>query len=148
MRRVVLGAVVFALFAAACVFAQRRPGPFSVEETWAQRRTRELAHRLELTDAQRQQALALFTAADKSSEPIDEKLAQARRLLREATRKNTPDAEIDKLSSTIGTLTGQLEAIQAKTGAAFYRLLTAEQREKLDRRPGPPPGQPRGKGRH
>jgi Spy/CpxP family protein refolding chaperone len=147
IRRLILSAAVFALITPAGLFPQRRPAPHREGETWAERRTRDLAARLNLTDAQRQQVLALFTAADKDSAPVDEKLAQARRSLREATKKDAPDAEIEQLAATIGTLTGQLEAIQAKADAAFYKLLTTQQREQFDRRPSSPHRFPHGPAR-
>lgn len=108
-----------------------------------QGRVDHLANRLSLTDAQKQQALDIFTAADKTSEPVKDSLDQARQTLRESARRNAPSAQIDQLAATVGNLTGQLLAIETKAMAQFYTLLTAEQRQKMDqpfeRRGMPPP---------
>ena len=42
---------------------------------------------------------------------------------------------IDSLAASTGTVEGQLLAIQAKADAAFYALLTAEQKTKYDSMP-------------
>jgi hypothetical protein len=52
----------------------------------------------------------------------------------EAVRTNNP-ASIDQLAITAGTLSGQLMAVQRKADAAFYQILTAEQKEKFDSMP-------------
>jgi len=103
------------------------------DRTWAQRRTEFLSNRLTLSDSQKQQVLTLYTTADQNSESLENKLSQARRSLREATRRNAPDTEIDQLATTVGFLVGQIEAIQAKSDTAVYNTLSAEQRQKMDR---------------
>jgi Spy/CpxP family protein refolding chaperone len=116
--------------------AQRNRLPRN-RETPAERKTKMLTERLSLSAEQKEKALALFAAADKDSDPIDDELSDARRQLRDATRRGAPDSEIEQLASRIGTLLGRKEAIQAKADTAFHGLLTPEQRDKLDRRRGP-----------
>ena len=121
------------LLAAGGLFAQPPMGRGHDDHTWAERRTQFLANRLNLADAQKQQVLSLYTVADQNSEPLENKLAQARRALRDATRRNAPYSEIDQLAATVGLLFGQVEAIQAKSDTAVYNTLNAEQRQKMDR---------------
>jgi hypothetical protein len=49
-----------------------------------------------------------------------------------AAVKNNATSVIDQLSSAIGTLNGQVLAIQSKADAAFYAILTSDQQTKLD----------------
>jgi Spy/CpxP family protein refolding chaperone len=139
--RTLIHLLTHALLAAA-LFAQPR-GERRHHETFAEHRVHDLTRRFELTDAQRTQALALFTDADKEAEPLEERLEQAHRDLRDATRRNATSSEIDQLATSVGTLTGQLAAINAKAETAFYNTLTPKQRESLQRGPrgrrGPPP---------
>ena len=124
------------------LLAQPR-GPRHHEESFAESRVHDLTRRFDLTEAQRRQALTIFNEADRNAEPLEDRLDQARRALRDATRRNATHAEIDQLASVVGTLTGQLEAINAKADHAFHNTLTDKQREELQRMPrgrrGPPP---------
>lgn len=106
-------------------------------ESSADRTTRRLDYLtgyLGLSEAQRTQAQTIFSAADTASETARGQLTAARDALNTAIRANASDAEIDRLSAAIGTIEGQLTAIQAKASARFYALLTAEQRTKYDQR--------------
>ena len=113
------------------------------DESFAERRVHDLTRRFDLTEAQRRQALAIFTEADRNAEPLEDRLEQARRMLRDASRRNANNTEIDQLASVVGTLTGQLEAMNAKADTAFHNTLTDKQREEFQRGPrgrkGPPP---------
>lgn len=108
------------------------------DESWAERRVGDLSHRFDLSDTQRTQAIAIFTAADQAAEPLEDKLEQARRKLREATRRNANVSELEQLAAPLGLLLGQLELIEAKAETAFHNTLTPKQREDA-RRPPPPP---------
>ncbi|MBM3761322.1 MAG: periplasmic heavy metal sensor [Acidobacteria bacterium] len=123
------------------------PGGHRPEGSFAEHRVQDLSRRLDLTESQRTQALAIFTAADRESEPLEDRLEQAHRALRDATRRNASGSEIDQLAQTIGTLTGQLAAINAKADTAFHNTLTNKQREQFPRGPrgrkGPPPFPPK-----
>ena len=133
MRPIIRSTAALVLLAAGSLFAQPPMGRGHDDQSWAERRTQFLAIRVSLTDTQKQQVLALFTASDQNSESLETKLFQARRSLREATRRNAPYSEIDQLAASVGVLFGQVEAIKAKTDAAVYSILTADQRQKMDR---------------
>ena len=53
----------------------------------------------------------------------------ANQSLVDAVKKNDT-AAIDQVSANIGTLQGQLTAIQSKADAAFYAILTPDQQSK------------------
>jgi protein CpxP len=89
-----------------------------------------MAQRLNLTDAQKAQAKEIFQAARDSAKPVAADLANARKALRDAVKTNAPDAQIDHLSTNVGTLQGQLIAIRTKAFSKFYNtVLTPEQRD-------------------
>ncbi len=113
------------------------------DESFAERRVHDLTRRFDLTESQRRQALTIFTDADRSAEPLEDRLEQARRNLREATHRNANHAEIDQLAAVIGNLIGQLESINAKADTAFHNTLSDKQREVLPRGPKGRKGPPR-----
>ncbi len=90
-----------------------------------------LANRLNLTEAQKTQATAIFTDAHTASETLRTNMQTARQSLLAAVKKNDT-AAIDQLAVTIGALTGQLTAIESKAEAAFYSILTADQQAQYD----------------
>ena len=104
-----------------------------------QNRVDHLATLLTLTDGQKAQATSIFTDAFTSSQTIQTNLRTARESLPAAVKANNPTS-IDQLATTIGSLTGQLTAIQSKADAAFYNLLTVDQRTKYDSLPHGGPG--------
>lgn len=124
------------------LFAQRH-GDHHPHESFAERRVMEYTRRYELTESQRAQALTIFKDSDREAEPLEDRLEQAHRALRDATRRSASNAELDQLAATVGNLTGQLAAINAKADTAFFNTLTAKQREATQRGPrghkGPPP---------
>jgi Spy/CpxP family protein refolding chaperone len=87
-----------------------------------------LATRLNLTDAQKQQAKSIFDAARETSKPIAQQLRQQRQALQEAAKAGKSDAEIDQLAGDVGSLTSQVTAVRTKAFAKFYAMLTPEQR--------------------
>lgn len=104
---------------------------------------------LGLSDSQKTQATSIFTSAQTSAQAIHSSLQTAMQTLSDAVKKND-GATIDQASATLGTLHGQLTAINAKANAAFYAILTADQQTKYDSMPhggphggpGPGPGGP------
>jgi len=102
--------------------------------TMIQMRVSRLATSLSLTDAQTAQATTIFTNAQSASQSILSSLQTARQSLSDAVKANNT-ATIDQVSVTIGTLEGQLAAINAKADAAFYAILTADQKTKYDSLP-------------
>jgi Spy/CpxP family protein refolding chaperone len=98
-----------------------------------------LATLLSLTDAQKTQATTIFTNAYNAGQSIHTSLQTDQQTLSTAVKANSA-ATIDQVSGTIGTLEGQLTAINAKADAAFYALLTADQKAKYDALPHGGPG--------
>ena len=95
-----------------------------------------LARRLNLTEDQKANATKIFTDALAASENARTNSRTTRESLAQAVKSNDT-AAIDRLSATLGTLNGQITAIDSKAEAAFYALLTAEQKTAYDqRRPG------------
>ncbi len=134
-KTVVLGSLL-----AAAGFAQR---PFGVmtsgsppdPPTMIQNKVERLTSLLNLTTEQAAQATTIFTAAQTAIAPIETSLANYRTSMQAAVKSNAT-ATIDQLAGSIGTATGQITAIQNKADAAFYAILTADQRTKLDSLPG------------
>jgi Spy/CpxP family protein refolding chaperone len=85
---------------------------------------------LTLTSGQQTQATTIFTNALNSITPLQTSITTARTALSTAIQANDT-ASITTQSTTIGTLVGQITAIQAKADAAFYALLTADQKTRL-----------------
>ena len=91
-----------------------------------------LAAKLNLTEAQRQQARAILRSTRESSRPIAVQLHQDRAALRDAIKSGKPDAAIDQLSASAGNLMGQLTANRTKAYAKIYAMLTPEQKATAD----------------
>jgi Spy/CpxP family protein refolding chaperone len=91
-----------------------------------------LAARLELTEAQKQQAKSVFDAARQQAEPLREQLKQTHDALRDAVKTGKTEVEIDQLASRQGALMGQLTGIHTKAFARVYATLTPEQKQKAD----------------
>ena len=134
------------LAAAALTFAQTSTtGTAPTPATQAQMRVNRLAAELSLTDAQKTTALSIFSTAYTNAATIQTNLRTAQTSLRDAVKANNT-ATIDSLAATIGTATGQLSAIKSKADAAFYAILTTDQKALYDARPagGRGPGGPGG----
>jgi Spy/CpxP family protein refolding chaperone len=95
------------------------------------RRVEFLTALLTLTSAQASQATTIFTTAAAAVTPLQTNLSTARMSLRAAVVANNT-AQIDQLSTQVGTFTGQITAAQNRAEAAFYALLTPEQRTRYD----------------
>ena len=132
MRRNLIWRFVAVALSAALMSGHAVAQPPFGPRTWSKERAERLARDLALTDSQKQQALALFESVERSTESLEDNLMRARKALREAIRNNAPPQQIDQLAASIGTLTGQVIAIEAKNDATFYSLLTPEQRQKYD----------------
>lgn len=91
-----------------------------------------MARHLNLTQAQRDQAKAIFDQAKTSADPIRQQLQQSRQNLFSAAKTGN-DAAVDSAAATQGQLMGQLMAIHAKAMGKVYRdVLTAEQKQQAD----------------
>lgn len=86
---------------------------------------------LNLTDAQKQQAKAIFQQTKQNIQPIAQQAKQNREALAAAVKANDT-AQIQQLSAQQGNLQGQLVAMRSESMAKFYATLTPEQRAKAD----------------
>ena len=126
-------------FLASLVFAQTPPaererGTPPDPQTMITMRVERLGTLLSLTADQKTRATAIFTNAYTSSQSIQSSAQSNRESLAEAVKKNDT-AAIDQLSLMAGTLSGQLTAISSKAEAAFYAILTSDQKTKFDAMP-------------
>ena len=132
----------FALLAlsAVTIFAQgpgrnRQDLPQDTDpQTRIQMRVARLAVLLGLSDEQKTKATAIFTEAYAAGENTRTAAETARTSLNAAVKANDA-AAIDRLSAQLGSLHGQSLAIHSKAEAAFYALLTADQKAKFDALP-------------
>ena len=86
---------------------------------------------LTLTTGQATEATTIFTNEQNSITPIQTQITTAQTALSAAIKTNTT-ATINTQAAAIGTLQGQIVGIEANADAAFYALLTADQKTKLD----------------
>jgi hypothetical protein len=85
---------------------------------------------LTLTTGQQTQATTIFTTALTSIQTLEATITTARTALATAVKANDT-AGITTQAAAIGNAEGQIVALQAKADAAFYALLTADQKTKL-----------------
>ncbi len=85
-------------------------------------RVARLAARLTLTDDQKAKVTSIFTEAVAASTTARTSSQDNRTLLADAIKKNDTSA-IDRISMTLGTLSGQMTAVDARANAALYALL-------------------------
>jgi len=83
-----------------------------------------------LTADQQQQATTIFTNAATSLQALRGNAKTAHQNLKQAIQNNDT-AAIDQNATAIGNAAAQRIAIQAKARAAFYQILTPDQRAKL-----------------
>jgi Spy/CpxP family protein refolding chaperone len=127
-----------AALASTLVFGQGPGGPPD-PATMIQMRVNLLTAQLGLSDSQKASATTIFTDASTAAQPIQSNLRTNRQALLDAAKKND-SASIDQLSATAGILTAQFTAIETKAEAAFYAILTADQKTKFDSLPHGGPG--------
>jgi hypothetical protein len=85
---------------------------------------------LTLSASQASQATTIFTNALTAVTPLETSLHTDWQSLQTAV-KSDDTATIDSTSTNIGSLTGQITAIQNKADAAFYAILTSAQQTTL-----------------
>jgi len=125
--------------ASALVLAQSQnssPNPPSAAER-SQHRVEMLTAKLSLTAEQQQQATTIFTNSGTTTQPLVENMLRTQQSLASAV-KNNDTAGIEQASATVGKLTTQITAAEGKADAAFYQILTPEQRAKMDQPEMPP----------
>ena len=93
-------------------------------------RVERISEMLALSADQKSKANSIFADAAQAVQPLREQMRTARTSLQTAVKANDA-AQIDKLSTTIGTLTAQTTAIESKAEAQFITILTPDQVSKL-----------------
>lgn len=145
MKKSILAAAAIAALSAAGVMAQHGEYPFGRASagngsatapatdpaTLAARQVSFLTQLLTLTTGQQTQATAYFTAGITANQALQTQEATARTALLTAIKAND-SAGITTQSNAIGNIVAQETANTAKADAAFYALLTADQKTKLD----------------
>ncbi len=86
---------------------------------------------LGLTDAQKQQAKAIFQETKTANQPIRAQLKQNRQALAAAVKANDI-GQIRQLAQAQGTLRGQMMAARSEGMAKFYATLTPDQKVKAE----------------
>jgi Spy/CpxP family protein refolding chaperone len=94
-----------------------------------------MANYLELTDAQKEQAKAIFQDARAQSKPVADQLRQLRQGAKAAVKEGRSEAELEQIAQRTGPLVSQLAANHLKAMAKFRAILTPEQVDKLDKIP-------------
>jgi len=137
MKLSILNVAGAAVLAAGMAFAQNAPAqnqPHSGRRgAQAGSMVDRFAAKLNLTDAQKQQAQSIFTAARQSAQPVRAQIAQDKQALSAAVKSGSP-ADIDRISSSMGPLLAQASAIRSKAFAQFYAILTPDQKAQMDQR--------------
>lgn len=124
-----VGLVLTAALALGCVegFAQRTP-PTPAEV--AQREVARYTALLTLTQAQQEQATAIFTAEATDEQGTRQTERTARQALETAV-ENNDTASIQQQAASLGQLQGQSLANRSLAEAKFYATLTPDQKVKL-----------------
>jgi len=99
--------------------------------TLAARQVSFLTQFLTLTTGQQTQATTIFTAAITANQALDTQETTARTALTTAIKANNT-AGITTQATALGNIEAQEISNTAKADAAFYALLTADQKTKLD----------------
>jgi hypothetical protein len=87
---------------------------------------------LNLDASQQASVKMILSDQESSSKALKTDLDQANSALNAATKANSADAEIDRLSANLGAVLAQTVAVQAKAYAKFYALLSPDQRQNFD----------------
>jgi len=125
--------VLLALGLTASIVLAQGPGPGGPHDpaTRIQHHVQHLTKALSLTPEQQQQATTIFTNAANGQSAIHDSMKTAHDSLQTAIRNNDQNG-ITQASTTIGNLTAQMIAAQAKAHAAFYQILNPDQQSKMN----------------
>jgi Spy/CpxP family protein refolding chaperone len=93
------------------------------------RSRKEMLQSLDLTVAQKQQARTIFRTTRRTVQPLAQQLQQDRQSLQAAVQAGDT-AQIQQLSTAMGTLHGQMLGARSAGMAQFYALLTPDQKAK------------------
>jgi Spy/CpxP family protein refolding chaperone len=90
---------------------------------------------LGLTTPQQEQAKSILSDEESAVKPLIDQMKEASDELVSAAK--TADGDIDGAAAQIGTISGQIVALDAKPAAKVYQLLTSSQKQKFDQLPPP-----------
>lgn len=121
--------MAIAALCSAGLFGQATQPPVSAQA--GDRSLSETETALNMTPDQKTQADAAFLEARKSAEPIRKQLMETRKSLHAAVEAGNLE-QIQQLSVTEGSQLGQLTAVRSTALAKMYKILTPEQRDKLN----------------
>jgi Spy/CpxP family protein refolding chaperone len=127
--------ITMATLAGGMVFAQSAsssPNPPAARRNMMRDRIAQMEQKLNLTDAQKQQAHTIFQSARESSQPIRSQMRENREALAAAAKAGKSDSTIQDLATKQGSLLGQEIAIHTEAYKKFYAILTPDQRTKAD----------------
>jgi Spy/CpxP family protein refolding chaperone len=130
MKRTLAIFVFAAAFGVSALLAQTTGSNHGNRGNFVQHRVNYLTTLLSLTSAQQQQATTIFTNSASADTSVHTSMSAARQALKTAVESNDAGG-IEQAAATIGTLTGETAANQAKADAAFYQILTPTQQAKL-----------------
>lgn len=91
-----------------------------------------IGHMLDLTDAQKEQIKAITKSAFDSNQALATQLEAAHEAEQAAIKAGRSDAELAQLAQSYAPLHTQFHAARLQTEAKIYKVLTPEQRAKLD----------------
>jgi protein CpxP len=89
---------------------------------------------LDLTDAQKEQAKAIFEETRKANETYREQLRSLRAEEREAIKAGKSENELRNLAQRSANVTADMHANRLVAQSKFWQILTPEQRAKLEER--------------
>jgi Spy/CpxP family protein refolding chaperone len=92
---------------------------------------RRLVRALNLSDAQKQQAKAIFGKSRRTTAPLVQELRANRMAMAQAVNTNA-SADIRRLSEERGRLTARLTAVHSQARAEFLGILTPAQKAKAE----------------
>ena len=137
MRNKMLQIAGGAVLAAGMIFAQTGttpvPNPPAGHTQGFHRRPMfaRLARRLNLTDAQRQQAKGIFQGLHAQAQPVRAQLQQSRVALMDAAVAGKSTDELNQIAQAQASQTAQLSVLRAQAFGKFYSILTPAQQQEF-----------------
>ncbi|MGA9890562.1 MAG: Spy/CpxP family protein refolding chaperone [Candidatus Acidiferrales bacterium] len=157
MKKTAIAMLLACVFGAPAVFAQDNDAATTAAPNDPGRAAHMIQHRvsylttvLSLTSAQQTQVTNILTSAEANRSTVHTSMKTSHTNLQNAIHSNDA-AAMEAAANSIGTLTAQETLAHAKTKAAIYQVLTADQQSKMaqletegghreGRGFGPPPG--------
>jgi Spy/CpxP family protein refolding chaperone len=90
-----------------------------------------LARRLNLTDAQRQQAKGIFQGLRAQAQPVRAQLRQSRVALMDAAVAGKSTDELNQIAQAQASQAAQLSVLRAQAFGKFYSILTPAQQQQF-----------------